>query len=78
MLLLNKMSDILEDLMYNRRQKYMTKDKYEKLVDKLHLDTEGHVIEPFVELADRRDRDERQRLWYESLALDLEEECLIK
>jgi hypothetical protein len=78
MVLLNKMSDILEDLMYTRRQKFMTKDKYEKLVDKLHLDTEGSVVEPFVELADRRDRDERQRSWYESLALDLEEECLIK
>lgn len=78
MLLLNKMSDILEGLMNVNKQKFMTKDKYAKLVDKLHLDTEGSVVEPFVELADRRDRDERHRIWYESLAVELEEECLIK
>jgi hypothetical protein len=29
-------------------------------------------------LADRKHRDERQQMWYENLALDMEEECLIK
>ena len=44
----------------------------------IHLDAEGHVVEPFMALDDEKDRDERQRVWYESIALDLEEECLIK
>lgn len=47
-------------------------------VNKLHLDTEGSVVEPFVALGDRENREERQRKWYETLSLDLEEECLIK
>ena len=78
MLLLAKMEDALETLLYNRKQKYITKSTYEKMVNKIHLDTEGSVVEPFVELAERQDREERQRIWYESLALDMEEECLIK
>jgi hypothetical protein len=45
-------------------------------VDKLHLDTE--IIEPFVELADRRDGVTSDSAHGTSLALDLEEECLIK
>jgi hypothetical protein len=72
------MKDHLEDLMYNRKQKFLTFAKYESIVNQLHLDAEGHLVEPFVDLADRFAREERQRSWYESLALDLEEECLIK
>ena len=47
-------------------------------ITKVHLDAEGHVVEPFVKLAERQDREERQKVFYEQLALDLEEECLIK
>lgn len=78
MLLLMRMKDHLEDLMYNRKQKFLTLAKYESIVNQLHLDAEGHLVEPFVDLADRCAREERQRNWYESLALDVEEECLIK
>lgn len=77
MLLLVRMKDHLEKLVY-RRQRLLTYQGFESIVKKLHLDTEGLVIEPFVALADQEDRDERQRIWYENLALDLEEECLIK
>jgi 2,3-bisphosphoglycerate-dependent phosphoglycerate mutase len=78
MLLLVKMEDALEELMYQRKQKYITQAAYAKMIDQIHLDTEGSVVEPFCELAERHDREERQRIWYESLTLDLEEECLIK
>lgn len=78
MLLLNRMADLLEDLMHDRKQRFLTKDRYEKIIDKLHLDAEGSVVEPFVDLADRVDRDERQRQWETNMAMDLEEECLIK
>ena len=78
MLLLVKMEDALEDLMYNRKQKYMTKTKYEELINKLHLDAEGKVVEPFVALNDREDRAAREKQWYDSLAQELEDECLIK
>ena len=78
MLLLEKMEDYLENLMHQRRQKYITKNAFSKLIDKIHLDTEGFVVEPFSALADRQDRSERQQIWFQSLAVDLEEECLIK
>lgn len=77
MVLLAKMEDVLEGLI-NRKQKFITKASYEKIINKIHLDTEGKIVEPFVALEHRQDREEQQRLWYESLALDLEEECLIK
>jgi len=78
MLLLVRMKDHLEELLYHRRRTFLTNAAFESIVNQLHLDAEGQIIEPFVELADQKDRDERQRVWYENLALDLEEECLIK
>jgi hypothetical protein len=78
MLLLIRMKNHLEDLLYHRRQRFMTYAGFESIVNKIHLDAEGQIIEPFVALADQRDRDERQKEWYESLALELEEEALIK
>jgi hypothetical protein len=78
MLLLVRMKDELENRMYRRKQKYMTFGNYEELVNKLHLDAAGTVVEPFVEISDRFDREERQRMYYDTLAQDLEEECLIK
>lgn len=78
MLLLIKMEDELDELMHKRRKKFLTVSEYERMLDRLHLGTKGQVVEPFVALSDQRDREKRQQLWYESMALDLEEECLIK
>ena len=78
MLLLARMQTCLEELMYERKQKFITQCTYESLIKKIHLDTEGCVVEPFVDLADRQSRDQRQQIWYDNLALDMEEECLIK
>jgi hypothetical protein len=78
MLLLARMKDELESRMYQRKQKYITFAAYDGLVNKLHLNAEGAVVEPFVALSDREDRDARQRKYYDSLAQELEEECLIK
>jgi hypothetical protein len=72
MLLLVRMRDELEDRMYRRRQRYLTFAGYEDLVNKLHLDAEGHVVEPFVALSERHDRQERHRLYLESITQDLE------
>ena len=74
MLLLQRMREYLESLMYERKQRYITKRHYGQMIDKLHLDAEGHVVEPFVLLADREGREERERLFYE-LAIELEEEA---
>ena len=60
MLLLQRVRESLETLMYERKQRYMTKRHYGQLIDKVHLDTEGHVVEPFVLLADREGRDPRR------------------
>jgi 2,3-bisphosphoglycerate-dependent phosphoglycerate mutase len=78
MLLLARMKDQLESLMSRRRQRYLTLSGYESIVNKLHLDAEGHIVEPFVALTDKVEREKRAKDWYEMLALDLEEECLIK
>jgi hypothetical protein len=78
MLLLQRMRDYLENLMYQRKQKFITKRQFNMIIDKLHLDTEGKVVEPFKLLDDGESRKERERLWSESMALDLEEEALIR
>lgn len=73
MLLLQRMREYLEKLMYERKQRYITQRQYGQMIDKLHLDTEGHVVEPFVQLSDKQGREERERLYYE-IAIELEEE----
>lgn len=78
MLILARMKDHLEMLMYKKRQRFITFGQVEKVIHQLHLDTEGHVVEPFVKVSEIGDREERAKQWYESMALDLEEECLIK
>lgn len=74
MLLLARMKDELEGRLFVKKQRHITFGTYEAIVNKLHVDTEGHVVEPFVEVAERQDREERQRMYYESLAQDMEEE----
>mmetsp|Transcript_7684 Transcript_7684/g.11093 ORF Transcript_7684/g.11093 Transcript_7684/m.11093 type:complete len:323 (+) Transcript_7684:114-1082(+) len=78
MLLLVRMKDHLEELMFQRKQRYLTSSAFESIVNKLHLDAEGHLVEPFVALNDQKERDERQRIWYENLYSTLEVEGLIK
>jgi len=76
MLLLMRMKDHLERLLFQRKQRVLTMAGYLSIVNKLHLDAAGEVVQPFKALKD--EQEERQRIWYENLALDLEEECLIK
>jgi len=71
MLLLVRLRDELEHRMYQRKQRYLTYAGYEELVNKLHLDAEGHVVEPFVALSERRDREEEQKWHIESVTQDL-------
>lgn len=73
MLLLRRMRESLETLMYERKQRYITKRQYGQMIEKIHLDTEGHVVEPFVLLSDTNNREERERMYYE-MAIELEEE----
>jgi hypothetical protein len=53
MLLLVRMRSELEQRMYCRKQRFLTFMGYEELVNKLHLDSAGHVVEPFVALSER-------------------------
>jgi 2,3-bisphosphoglycerate-dependent phosphoglycerate mutase len=78
MLLLCKMEDELEDMLHNQQVTTLTKTKYASMIDKLHLDAEGKVVEPFVKLSERADREERRSLFSNAAMMDLEEECLIK
>jgi len=78
MLLLAKMIDHLEHMTSDTKQNYLTMDKFESILNKLHLDAEGHVVEPFVAMSDKVERKKREKEWFELLALDIEEECLIK
>mmetsp|Transcript_15025 Transcript_15025/g.28475 ORF Transcript_15025/g.28475 Transcript_15025/m.28475 type:complete len:535 (-) Transcript_15025:751-2355(-) len=76
MLLLQRMRDSLETLVYERKQRYVTKRQFERMIEQIHLDTEGHVVEPFVLLAEKESREERERLFYE-LTIELEEESIV-
>jgi hypothetical protein len=78
MLLLVRMKDELEERCFVNKQRHITFGAYENIVNKLHVDTEGHVVEPFVEIAERHDREERQRIYNESMAQDMEEEYATK
>ena len=64
--------------MWNRKQRFLTMEGFEGILNKLHLDAEGHVVEPFVNMTDKEARERRSKEWDELIALDLEEECLIK
>lgn len=71
MLLLVRMKKELEHRMYHRRQRFLTFAGYEELVNKLHLDSAGHVVEPFVALSERppphsdnHDNQQQQQLYY--------------
>jgi len=78
MLLLVKMEDELEQLLNTRKQRFITMRQYENMIDRLHVDAEGKLVKPFVALNDRQSREEREKLWFESLTSDLEEEALIR
>lgn len=83
MLLLVRMKEYLESLLAYRKQRsnkatrYIPLDMYEKIVEKIHLDSAGEVVDPFVSLEDRHDREERQRRWIEGLSLNVESHSLI-
>ena len=78
MLLLMRMKSHLENLMWKRKQRYLTMEAFENILNKLHLDAEGHVVEPFENMADETSREKRAKDWFELHATELEEECLIK
>lgn len=73
MLLLLRMKEFLESLIAPRRfrnakiYRYIPLDAYEKILEKIHLHSTGQVVDPFVSLKDRADREERQRRWIENL-----------
>jgi len=78
MLLLIKMKDELEERLLIKKQRNITFGTYETIVNKLHVDSKGHVVEPFIELAELHDREERLRLYNESLSYDMEDEYATK
>jgi len=73
MLLLVRMKEFLESLLAYRRSRktktyrYIPLSTYEQMVDQIHLDSAGEVVDPFVSLESRLDRESRQRRWIESL-----------
>jgi hypothetical protein len=70
------MKEFLETLLAYRRgrnarsHRFIPLAAYEKILEKIHLDSAGKVVDPFVSLEDRVDREERQRRWIESLNRD--------
>lgn len=64
------MKEFLEGLFANKGSRYIPLEAYNKIVEKIHLDSVGHVVDPFLSLEDRDDREERQRRWNESLKVD--------
>lgn len=83
MLLLVRMKEYLESLLAfrkhrsNKNLRYIPLETYEKIVEQIHLDSAGEVVDPFVSLEDRQDREERQRRWIEGLSLNVDSHSLI-
>ena len=72
MMLLSRTKDHLEELMTMRKQRYMTMAGFERLLNKIHLDTKGKVVEPFEELGKKKkDMDP-----IEELTMDLDEDVI--
>jgi len=80
MLLLGRMKDILENMIKQGggKHRYLTLSAFEGMINKLHLDAEGYVVEPFVAANDQIERKKREKEYKHLVALDLEKECLIK
>lgn len=76
MLLLVRMKEFLESLMAIRRSRnsktyrYIPLATYEKMIEQIHLSSEGEVVDPFMSLECRLDREQRQKNWIESLNKD--------
>ena len=75
MMLLQLTLDYLEELMSLRRQRYLTKAGFESILNKIHLDTEGKVVEPFEELGSASHKSARNEA-IEQLVLDMDDEIL--
>ena len=84
MLLLVRMKEFLESLLtyrWGRRLKtyrYMPLEAFEKIIEKIHMNSEGDVVDPFVSLEDRKDREYRQRKWLESLNTNTDPNDLVE
>jgi len=76
MLLLQRMNDELERRIHRRGQRYITFGAFECILAKIHLDAEGQVVEPFVNLSCTDNRQERARRWNDALKDNQEEQCL--
>mmetsp|Transcript_12382 Transcript_12382/g.20398 ORF Transcript_12382/g.20398 Transcript_12382/m.20398 type:complete len:681 (-) Transcript_12382:185-2227(-) len=80
MLLLVRMKEYLESILAyrkhhhgqehhrNKNYRYIPLASVEKIIEEIHLGSEGDVVDPFVSLEDRKDREERHNRWMESLA----------
>lgn len=85
MLLLVRMKEYLESIMAyrmhhhgqehhrNKNYRYIPLATIEKIIEEIHVGSEGEVVDPFVSLQDRHDREERHKRWMESLARHSEE-----
>merc|ERR1739841_455523 len=80
MLLLVRMKEYLESILAyrkhhhgqehhrNKNYRYIPLASIEKIIEEIHLGSEGEVVDPFVSLEDRKDREDRHKRWLESLA----------
>jgi len=85
MLLLVRMKEYLESILAyrkhhhgqehhrNKNYRYIPLETVEKIIEEIHLGSEGEVVDPFVSLEDRKDREDRHKRWMESLARYSEE-----
>ncbi|GMH73980.1 hypothetical protein TrST_g6645 [Triparma strigata] len=59
MLLLDKMLTMLEEEAKSRKQRYITREGFDAMIKKLHLDSEGQVVLPFKKVGQGRKREEQ-------------------
>ena len=68
-----RMKEYLETLLAKANTdiyRYIPLETYKQIVDQIHFDSAGQVVDPFVSLKDREDREARQIAWIKGLNSD--------
>lgn len=67
MRLLINMKDHLEEWVKRRSKHVITPQEWEEIIDKLHAEASGKVVDPFVPINTTECQEERERIWYEAI-----------
>mmetsp|Transcript_5435 Transcript_5435/g.11217 ORF Transcript_5435/g.11217 Transcript_5435/m.11217 type:complete len:267 (-) Transcript_5435:472-1272(-) len=71
MLMLDRAARNLDDLITKFSRKNITRQEFDSMVNKLHIDAEGHVVKPFQPVCSPESRGRRQEVRFEQMESEL-------